>query len=375
MQIYYIFPSLFFPAPCSLLIAHCSLKYPYLCALTPDRMKRILGMGSALVDILIRLKDDTALEKLGLPKGSMQLVDQARRDAVLAFFAGSDQSLAAGGSVANTIHGIGKLGGPAGFIGMTGEDALGESFSLDMADAGVETLLYKSKTATGCAISLISPDSERTFATYLGAASELELDGRRGTEDGGRRTEDGRPRMAVDLFKTYDILHLEGYLVFNQPLTESAIRLAKECGMMVSLDLASYNVVEANLEFLQRIIREYVDIVFANEEEAKAFTGKTPEEALDEIAGMAKYAIVKIGAKGSLIRHGNEKVPIGTIPVKPVDTTGAGDLYASGFLYGLAAGMSLQNCGELGAVLAGHVIEVIGPKMTDATWSEIKKIL
>jgi sugar/nucleoside kinase (ribokinase family) len=334
-------------------------------------MKRILGMGSALVDILIRLGDDSPLEQLALPRGSMQLVDRERRDAVLAFFNNYQKSMAAGGSAANTVHGIGKLGGKAGFIGMIGEDELGRSFALDMENAGVAVTLFRSNTPTGCAISLISPDSERTFATYLGAASELELNGGRlpiaiGTADGGART-------VKEVFGDYDILHLEGYLVFNQPLTESAIKLAKEAGLQVSLDLASYNVVEANIDFLRRIIREHVDIVFANEEEAKAFTDKSPGEALDEIAGMAEYAIVKIGARGSLIRHGDERATIGAIPVKPVDTTGAGDLYASGFLYGLAKGMPLQSCGELGALLAGKVIEVIGPKMTEAAWEVIRK--
>ena len=331
-------------------------------------MKKILGMGSALVDVLIPLKDDQPLAALGLPKGSMQLVDQDRRDAVLTFFSEYAKSLAAGGSAANTVHGIGKLGGEAGFIGKTGMDELGASFEEDMRSAGVHLHLFRSTTPTGCAISLISPDSERTFATYLGAASELELDEGRGTRDEGRA-------LADDIFKGYDIFHLEGYMVFNRHLTESSVRMAKEAGMMVSLDLASYNVVEANLDFLDRIIRQYVDIVFANEEEAKAFTGKSPEESLDLIAAMADYAIVKTGAKGSLVRHGNETCSIGAIPVNPVDTTGAGDLYASGFLYGLAHGYSLRRCGEIGALLAGKVIEVIGPKMKDSGWFEIQKSL
>lgn len=180
-------------------------------------------------------------------------------------------------------------------------------------------------------------------------------------------------QSAVGIFHKYNILHLEGYLVFNQSLTEKTVKLAKAAGMLVSLDLASYNVVEANLGFLQRIIREYVDIVFANEEEARAFTGREPEEALAAIGEMAGYAIVKTGPKGSLIRHGAETFRIGAIPVNPVDTTGAGDLYASGFLYGLANDMPLQRCGEIGALLAGNVIEVIGPKMAETTWEVIRK--
>ena len=138
-------------------------------------MKRILGMGSALVDILIRLSDDSPLEQLALPKGSMQLVDRDRRDAVLEFFSGYEKSLAAGGSAANTVHGIGKLGGSAGFIGMIGEDELGDSFAKDMNSAGVESTLFRSKTPTGCAITLISRliPRERSQPTWGRRASSL----------------------------------------------------------------------------------------------------------------------------------------------------------------------------------------------------------
>ncbi len=324
-------------------------------------MKKILGIGSALVDILIRLNDEQPLEQLGLPKGSMQLVDKLRSDAVLSAFGGYEKSLAAGGSAANTIHGIGKLGGAAGFIGRIGEDELGERFTGDMHDAGVEVFLSKSPTGTGCAITLITPDSERTFATWLGAASELAPENLGGSS------------AVTDLFSGYDIFHLEGYLVFNQHLTEYIIRTAKQAGLLVSLDLASYNVVEANRDFLHRIIREYVDVVFANEEEARAFTGNEPSEAAEIIGGMAEYAVVKTGGTGSLIRHGGETIPVGVIPVTPVDTTGAGDLYASGFLYGLACNLPLEQCGKLGALLSGRVIEYIGPKMPEETWDIIRK--
>jgi sugar/nucleoside kinase (ribokinase family) len=334
-------------------------------------MKKILGMGSALVDILIRLRDEAPLKQLGLPKGSMQLVDKSQSDSVLEVFRDYEKSLAAGGSAANTVHGIGKLGGEAGFIGRIGEDDLGELFVRDMHSAGVEAYMSRSSTGTGCAISLITPDSERTFATCLGAASELSVE----HQYESRRSESGVRNSAFGILSQYNILHLEGYLVFNQSLTETVIRMAKEAGLTVSLDLASYNVVEANRDFLDRIIREYVDIVFANEEEAKAFTGREPEEALAIIGGMADYAIVKTGAKGSLLQHGAETCRIGAIPVKPVDTTGAGDLYASGVLYGLANGFPLQRCGELGAILAGNVIGVVGPKMGEGTWSNIRSVL
>ena len=145
--------------------------------------------------------------------------------------------------------------------------------------------------------------------------------------------------------------------------------------MIIAIDLASYNVVEANRDFLHSMIEKYVDIVFANEEEAKAFSGMEPAEALNDLSKKCDIAIVKIGSKGSLIKQGKEIVEIKAIPSHPVDTTGAGDLFASGFLYGLSQGMPLRRCGEIGAILAGNVIEVMGSKMSVGQWDSIRNIL
>jgi len=173
------------------------------------------------------------------------------------------------------------------------------------------------------------------------------------------------------MFAGYDYFHIEGYLVQNYALVERAVILAKENGLKISLDLASYNVVEDNLEFLQRIIKEYVDIVFANEEEAKSFTGKEPEEALHAIAEVAEYAIVKIGSKGSMVKHQGKVYTAGVIEANSIDTTGAGDLYASGFLFGLHKGVSLDEAARMGSITAGNVIEVIGAKMDEERWQRI----
>lgn len=204
-------------------------------------------------------------------------------------------------------------------------------------------------------MALVSPDSERTFAVNLGAAIEMTA------ED-----------ITTSLFEGYNYFHIEGYLVQNHSLIEKALKVAKASGLKVSLDLASYNVVESNLDFLQRMVKEYVDIVFANEEEAKAFTQKLPEEALDLLAEIAEIAVVKIGAKGSLIKKGNDKYCVGVVKANAIDTTGAGDLYASGFLYGLSKNLPLDTCGRIGAVLSGKVIEVMGPKMDEETWKMLK---
>ena len=318
-------------------------------------MKRILGIGNALVDIMIPIDNDQLLGELELPKGSMQLVDKERSTRILQRLKGYAQSQSAGGSTANTIHGLGMLGASTGFIGVVGEDEFGGSFVRDMINAGVDLHMIHSKNETGRVIALVSPDFERTFATHLGASAEF-------TEE----------FIGNFKFDSYQYLQIEGFLVQDHILVRNAAARGKAAGLTTSIDLASYNVVEANREFLDEIIGRYIDIVFANEEEARALTGLEPRKALDEIASRVKIAVVKTGSKGSLIKSGEEVWEIGVIPVSPVDTTGAGDLYASGFLYGLSEGKPLETCGNYGAVLAGNVIEFMGSKMDRERWNRIR---
>ena len=178
--------------------------------------------------------------------------------------------------------------------------------------------------------------------------------------------------MKPEQFKDYDILHVEGYLVQNHDLLEAILKTAKAQGLEISLDLASYNVVEDNLEFLKKMVNQYVDIVFANEEEAKAFTGEEPEDALNTLAEVADIAIVKIGSKGSMIKQNGEVARVGVEATKVVDTTGAGDLYAAGYLFGYVNNFSHEKSGKIGALLASKVIADYGAKISDADWKEIK---
>jgi len=318
-------------------------------------MKKVLGLGNALVDIMIQLPDDSTLVKFSLKKGSMQLSEREFAESINKATEGFDKSQSSGGSAANTIHGIASLGGKAGYIGKVGNDEFGEFFSRDMKEHNIEPFLLKGQNDTGRAMALISQDSERTFATYLGAAIELN---------------------AADLnnnqFKDYDILHIEGYLALNHDLMLKAAEFSKANNMKISIDMASFNVVEDNLEFLKEYVKNHVDIIFANEEESKAFTGKEPQEALNELAEQCKIAVVKIGKKGSLVKSEGKQYNIAATKANPIDTTGAGDLYASGFLYGLTNNIPLEKCGQLGAKCAGKVIEVIGSKMSEHTWNEIK---
>jgi sugar/nucleoside kinase (ribokinase family) len=321
-------------------------------------MYKIVGIGNALVDVMTMIYDDAVLENFALPKGSMQLVDKAKSELIKTETLNFNRSLSSGGSAANTIHGLAMLGVETAFIGSIGKDELGDFFENDMKNAGIKTILSRRNSSTGTAVALISPDSERTFATHLGAAVEL-----------------GANDLNPGNFTGYDILYLEGYLIYNKPLVETACIIAKNENMKIAIDLASYNVVESNLADFKEIIETYVDILFANEEEAKAYTGMGPEEALNAISKKCEIAVVKVGSKGSWIKRESEIIKIGTAEVSVKDTTGAGDLYSAGFLYGYSRNLNLEVCGQYGSLIAGKVIEILGARMDNSKWNEIKSMM
>lgn len=316
----------------------------------------VLGVGNALVDIITALKDDSILEIFGLPRGSMTLVDAELSKKIYESVISGKSEISTGGSVANTMRTLASLGGNGGYIGKIGNDELGFVFKEAFEKRGINTHLYFSEKETGRVVGLVSPDSERTMATYLGAAAEL---------------------TPVDfseaIFKKYHYAYMEGYLVFNRELIKAGVEMAKAAGLKVAIDLASYNVVEANREFLKDLIKSNIDIVFANEEEAKSFTGKEPEDAIHEIAEMCDIAIVKVGKQGSLIKSGSNLFKIGTIKAKAVDTTGAGDSYAAGFFYGLTNNYDLETCGKIASLVSGKVVEVMGANLPDNQWQEVNE--
>ena len=317
-------------------------------------MKSILGIGNALTDILAVLPDDSFLVKYGLPKGSMQHVDEQTGDNIWETLKNMGVQYVPGGSAANTIAGTSIFGMKSGFIGKVGDDELGSLFKAGQEEIGIEPMLLKGTSSSGRAMVFVTaPNAERTFAVYLGAALELV------PED-----------LKAEFFEGYDYFHIEGYLVQNHSLVRRAVELAKEAGSIISIDLASYNVVEENLDFLHDIVENYVDIVFANETEAKAFTGKEPREALDEIASMCSIAVVKLGPDGSMVKCGDVFHKIEPCAAKSIDATGAGDLYAAGFLYSHSLGMPVDVCGNVGSVISSKVVEVIGSKLDEQRWED-----
>jgi len=320
-------------------------------------MKTILGIGNALTDILAVLKDDTFLKEYHLPKGSMQHVDMATGDKIWNALKEVGVKYVPGGSAANTITCTSIFGMPSGYIGKIGNDDLGHLFKSTLEQYGVTTtMLYGTKSSGRCMVFITGANAERTFADYMGSALEMV-------------PEDLKP----EYFEGYDYFHIEGYLVQNQDLILRAVQMAKDAGCIISIDMASYNVVESNEAFFHNLVENYVDIVFANETEAKSFTKKEPREALKDLARQCQIAIVKVGKDGSMVQSGEEYHFIPAWPAATIDATGAGDTYAAGFLYAHSLGMPLKVCGEIGSIIAAKVVEVIGTKIDVPRWKAAKQ--
>ncbi|MBD3319564.1 MAG: adenosine kinase, partial [Chitinivibrionales bacterium] len=302
--------------------------------------KLIAGIGSALVDILLKESDDFVAQS-GSQKGGMTLVEREIIDSLLSKSANTPETVA-GGSACNTIVGAGTLGGPARFVGKRGRDDLGEQFEKQLRACNVEPILLQSDTSTGRVLSVITPDAQRTMFTCLGASSEATPE-----------------EIHDEHFSDAAIVHVEGYLLFNEPLITRALSAAKNAGALVSLDLASFTVVEASRNILDNLVEEFVDILIANEDEARAFTGLDDESAsLEALSRKAEIAVLKVGKRGSSISTGGTVTRIGILgDGSAVDTTGAGDLWAAGFLYGLVNGYPIEKCGELGAACGYEVCQ------------------
>ncbi len=318
--------------------------------------KLIVGIGSALVDVLAK-ESDAFVERLGGAKGGMLFAENEFIEKALADIS-SPPAIVPGGSACNTLIGIGKLGGVARFVGKCGQDRLGDLIRKDLVQNGVEPVLFTSPSPTGKVLSIITPDAQRTMFTFLGAASETTPE-----------------ETTVACFDGAAIVHIEGYMLHNRELMQTALSNAKTAGARVSLDLASYTIVRESKDYLTEMVAEFVDILIANEDEAHAFTGHQEERtAIEALAQEATLAVLKVGERGSYIAFDGriEQIqPVGD--GSAVDTTGAGDLWASGFLFGLVNGYPLDKCGELGSACGYEVCRVVGAAIPEEGWQRIKK--
>ena len=310
----------------------------------------IIGIGSALVDVTLEVKEDF-LMKENLPKGGMTLVNAKRSSEILNRFQPETLPYSPGGATANVMASYAICGGKPAFIGKVGKDPAGVFFHKETEKTGVQFLKLSTSTATGVVTCFLTADGQRTFATNLGAAVELDpLD------------------LPAPFLHQAPILHLEAYLLYNKPLIEHILKTARANGQILSLDLSSFNVVKDHLDYLHQIIEKekMIDIIFANEEESHAYTGKDPKESLDYFSRFTKTAIVKVGGNGSYLSRQKEKIFCAAQKVNAIDTNGAGDAYAGGVLFGLGKGLSLEKAGKIGSLAGGLIVSQKGARLTEA---------
>ena len=317
----------------------------------------VLGLGNAIMDFLVEV-EDSILAELNLKKGEMTLVEEEKAQEIFSLFNKKNLKVeqAPGGSCANAIRGIAFLGGKSILSAKVGNDAHGQCYIDEIQKSGVVSKIGKhSKKKTGQALAFITPDAQRTFSVHLGAAIEFYKD----------------DFLEEDIQQS-KVLHLEGYQLEGVAAEAvlQAMELARKHGTKVSLDLADPGIVRRNKQFLQRVVQDYVDILFANEEEVREFT--TEGDALQELEKYGTLCVVKLGVKGSIILQEGKRTTIPSFPAKAIDTTGAGDSYAAGFLYGYCHDWSMEEAGKLGSLFASKMVEQKGVRMEGLDAKEMK---
>lgn len=311
---------------------------------------KVVGIGNAIVDVLVNVGDDF-LKKHNLRKGAMRIVDEFEIEKLYSSVKAIKQ--VSGGSAANTIAALASLGNPVAFIGRVGDDILGRVFEEDLKSLGVEYCISKKDCGrpTACCVVLTTPDAQRTMNTFLGVSGYL------GPDD-----------INGDVISQSKITYLEGYLWDSKEARrafEKAIRIASETGGKISLSLSDSFCVERHRDEFLNLIRNHVDILFGNEEEIKSlFKTRNIKSALSRCAEFKKIWVITRSEKGSIVLfNGKENTVPAEKNVKIIDTTGAGDLYAAGFLHGFARGMSPEKCGRMGSVIAAEIISQFGARL------------
>jgi len=324
----------------------------------PELIKEygVVGLSAAIIDHYFFITDEQ-LRSMTSEKGGWAPIDYPTLSSILKKNK-SAAKMIPGGSGANVIKGMCQLGQKCAVIGKVGSDDKGEYYTQKMKDLGITPLLAKGDLPTGQAVCLITPDGERTFRTYLGAShslSDLSFDS--------------------TIFKKARLLHIEGYQLVDPDLVIKTLKLAKKAGIKISLDMGNVEIVRRNKEFIHNILDKYVNVLFCNEREAKELTGLLASEACDKLSTFCDIAIVTMSERGSWVRSGEEKVYMEALSVNTIDTTGAGDFYASGFLHGYLQGESLRKSAWMGALVSAQVVKRVGAEIPQAIWEEIKSTI
>ncbi len=321
----------------------------------------VFCLGHALIDVVAEVDDEHILG-LNLRKGNTTLIDSSTFSGILKLISQKEKRIVPAGSAANTAMGVAALGGKSVFAGKIGNDINGNTYHSIISKKGVLPALIVSPGVTGSCISMVTPDSERTMTTFLGVSSAMM-----------------KHELDVEKLRASNILHIEGYQ-WNEPHQQEtathAMEVARENDIKVSFDLGDPSLVERNRGVFRQLLKNRVDIAFANEEEAMALTGKkSPEEAILVLGDLCETAVVKMGEKGSIISNSKALTNINAFKATAVDTTGAGDLYAAGLLYGLSKGLSIEDSGLLGSFVASKIVAQYGAMPPETVRSDVEAFL
>ena len=316
---------------------------------------RVLGVGTAAVDLLIQVDDNFFEAHVPGEKGGSFLCGPDTVSRILQAH-GTAHKIVPGGSSANTMRALAKLGERSAFFSHIGADSLGDYFGKDLNKWGVIARLVKlSDLPTAQILCIITPDGQRTFRAFDPPVAHV--------------------LPAEEDFKNVQLVHLEARQLRNGSSVEVALQLAKKVGAQVSLDLSCFEIVREFRPVLLELIEKYVDIVFCNEDEIRALTGLPSQEGCLELQKITKIVAVTQGSKGCIVGQKGEIIVVPTYPATVVDTTGAGDLFAAGFLYGYLHNFSLRECALLGNRLGSAVVEVIGAQLPEVRWEEINALI
>ncbi|HWL09312.1 MAG TPA: adenosine kinase [Planctomicrobium sp.] len=321
----------------------------------------VYGIGNALVDIQAHVTD-AFLEKVKFAKGIMTLVDDSTQEEILSRLANESISRCAGGSAANTITGISNFGGKTAYLGKVANDGLGEFFLEDLRKQGVKIEVQPGQGQSGSCVVLVTDDAQRTMLTNLATSSTLT------PEDVDEET-----------IRNSKYVYIEGYLFGGEPNRSAALRaieLAKKHNVKVAFTVSDPFLIQYHRDEFISLIEGPVDLLFCNLEEARALTGKfDPIECAREIHRHAENVALTMGDTGSLLMHENAAIPIERVSVKAVDTTGAGDMYAAGILYGITNGLTWKQSGRLASFAASRVVGQLGARLKDPITDEERSVI
>jgi len=317
----------------------------------------VIGIGAPCMDIIINVDDDF-IEALGNKGGTIQ-TDWPYIEGLIQKAMVSPSVIATGGSTANAIKGLCNLGNDCSFFGKMGHDAMGALFFDNITILGIKPLFLYSEKATQVVVSFITSDGERTMRCCPGGANDI------GSDD-----------LSPDLFVGKKLALIEGYMLYAKPdYVEHAMERAHEAGVTIAFDLCSFELVQMKKDRIMNLLHNHVDILFANADEVEALIGLEPYEACKALKEICPIVVVMIGKEGCLIGSGDQIYHCPPQPANVVDTTGAGDLFSSGFLHGYLQGKPLEECGRFGNLTGGAVCEVYGAEIAPEKWEEIKRAM